>query len=88
MLSIVFNKKQVILASQLWSATKLELRAMFSQEFKSTSVHDRAENLGADIHEHDTSPFAGIKEVAILWDRDALAEVPLRNSQHCLRRSC
>ncbi len=49
---------------------------MLGQEFEGSFIHDQTENLGADIHEHDTLPFVGIGEVAALGDGGTLAVVP------------
>ncbi len=48
-------------------------------EFKETEGavdHNRTEDLSADIHEHDASPFVGVYKIALFWNRDSLALVP------------
>jgi hypothetical protein len=46
------------------------------EEMESAVVHNWTEDFTADIHDHDASPFVGVRKIAFFWNGDALALVP------------
>ena len=72
-----FQNKQAVSTAQFWCAPKLETSAMCIEEFQGSTVHDQTENLGAYIHQHDSSHCVWIREIAALGYRYTLAAMPL-----------
>ncbi len=52
--------EEAILAAKCGGTPKLEFHAMEFEESEGTPIHDRGEDLAADIHQHDTTPFVGV----------------------------
>ncbi len=46
------------------------------KETEGTVVQNQTEDLTADIHEHDASPFLGVCKITLFWNRDTLVLVP------------
>ena len=38
-------------------------------------IHNQTEDLTADIHEYDASPFVGVCKITLFWNRDTLVPV-------------
>jgi hypothetical protein len=50
---------------------------MFTEEFERSTIHDQTKNLGADIHEHHSSPLVWVQEVTTFGNGHTLTLVPL-----------
>ena len=68
--------EEAILTAKGGGATKLESCPVEFMETEGTAIHDGGENLAADVHQHNTAPFVGIREIARFRNRDALASMP------------
>jgi hypothetical protein len=47
------------------------------QGVECSTIHDQAENLGADIHRHQSSPLVPVREITTFWNGHTLTLVPL-----------
>jgi hypothetical protein len=50
---------------------------VFTGEFEGSTIHDQTKNLGADIHEHHSSPLVQIQEVTTFGNGHTLTLVQL-----------
>ena len=50
-----------VTATECWRASELKASAVFFKELECTPVHHGAEDLGADVHEHDASPLIRVR---------------------------
>ena len=58
------ESEETILAADGGSATKLKSCPMKFKKAEGTAVHDGGENLAADVHQHDASPFVRVGQIA------------------------
>ena len=54
------ESEEAILVAKCGGPTKLESCAVEFKKSKGTAIHDRGEDIAADVHQHDTAPFVGI----------------------------
>ncbi len=58
------EREKSALTAKGWGTSKLETHAVEYKETEGTSVHHQGEGLAAYIHEHDTTPFVWVREIA------------------------
>ena len=65
------------MASKLQHASELKFGARHVDEFECSFVHDQAEDLQANIHQHYSTPFVGVGQATSLQNWYTLTLMPL-----------
>ncbi len=56
--------EKTILTALVWGSAKLKLRSMEFEEAEGMTIHYGGQDFTADVHQHYTTPFIGIRKIA------------------------